>query len=119
MIANEFTYGRDIVTISPTDLGFESERCGLWSTDLSPITSSPTAPFGAGTYQIGTEVAAGLWRNSGSTDSCYWERLSGFGGTLDDVILNDFTDSIATAWIDPGDLAFSCARCGTWTRIGS
>ncbi len=117
IIANEFTYGRSIVTISPTDLGFESNDCGLWSTDLSPITSSPTAPFGDGTYQVGTEIAAGLWRNSTSADSCYWQRLSGFGGTLDDVIVNDFTDSIATVWIDPGDLGFSAERCGTWTKI--
>ena len=35
-------------------------------------------------------------RSVASADSCYWARLSGFGGTLDDIIANYFGNSPTT-----------------------
>ena len=80
------------MTISPTDKGFRTEGCGTWTSDLSPITSSPTAPLVGGTYFVGSDIAPGTWRSSGGT-GCYWARLSGFSGTSDDIIANDFTNT--------------------------
>jgi hypothetical protein len=118
IIANEFTYEIDIVTIKSGDVGFESIDCGTWTTNLTPRTSSPTASFGGGAFLVNTEVAAGTWRNSDSSEGCYWERLSGFGGNLSDIISNEFSDSIQTVTISSSDTGFSSEDCGTWSKVG-
>lgn len=118
IITNDFRFSRTIVEISASDAGFESNRCGTWSTDLTPITPSPSSPFSDGVYQVGPEVGPGLWRNSDSADGCYWARLSSFSGELDDIIINDFTFDISTVMIDGTDVGFESNRCGTWTKIG-
>lgn len=118
IIANEFTYSRDIVTIAASDLGFSSSRCGIWTSDLSPVTSSLTSDFGDGTYLVGIDIAPGVWRNSDSSAGCYWERLKGFSGSvLKDVIDNEFTYSEQIVTISPSDKGFSASRCGVWTRV--
>ncbi len=118
IIANDFTTDRTIVTISESDAGFESDGCGTWTNDLRAITPSPTAPFAGGTFLVGTDVAPGTWQNSDSSGGCYWERLSGFGGTVEEIIANDFTESQAVVEIGPEDTGFSSNDCGTWTQVG-
>jgi hypothetical protein len=118
IIANNFTGAPDVVTIAPSDFGFSSEGCGTWTANLSPITSSPTAPFGEGKFIVGTDIAPGTWRSSASSGGCYWERLSGFGGTFGDIIANNFSSSIEVVTIAPGDAGFESSGCGTWTKIG-
>jgi hypothetical protein len=116
IIANDNAIGPAIVTIAATDKGFNSSRCGRWTQDLSPITSSPTAPFGDGTFLVNKDIAPGRWRSSGGS-GCYWERLAGFSGELGDIIANDNPSGPVVVEISPGDSGFSSARCGTWTRI--
>jgi hypothetical protein len=53
--------GPSLVTILPKDVGFESNGCGEWSSDLSRITDSRTR-FNAGTYIVGTDIAPGTYR---------------------------------------------------------
>ncbi|MDI3341346.1 MAG: hypothetical protein QJR03_12525 [Sphaerobacter sp.] len=118
IIANGLSLARVIVTIAPTDAGFSSEDCGRWVPDDTPLTASPTAPFGDGMYRVGRDIAPGLWRNSDSSDFCYWERLRGFSGELDDIIANEFSDTPQVVRIAPTDVGFAASRCGTWTRIG-
>jgi hypothetical protein len=117
LIANNFTDAPEVVTIAPTDAGFSSDGCGTWTSDLSPITSSPTAPFGEGKFIVGVDVAPGTWRNSDSSGGCYWERLSGFSGEFGDLIANEFSNSIQVVTIGPGDAGFASSGCGTWTKI--
>ncbi len=117
IITNMFTTEIDIVDIAGTDIGFFSEDCGTWSRDLTPRTSSPTADFGGGDYQVGAEVAPGLWRNSDSSDGCYWERLSGFSGEFDEIVANGFSFDIQTVEITTGDVGFFSDDCGTWSRL--
>ncbi|MFQ5516564.1 MAG: S8 family serine peptidase [Acidimicrobiia bacterium] len=118
IIANEFTYQRDVVTIQAGDTGFESDRCGMWTNRILPRTSSITAPFGGGAFFVGSEVAPGLWRNSDSAAGCYWERVSGFSGVLADIITNQFSSVIQTVTVDATDYGFFSEDCGTWTKIG-
>jgi hypothetical protein len=108
-----------IVEVKPSDAGFSSNRCGGWTSDLSPRTSSPTADFGGGHHQVGPEIAPGTWRNSDSSETCYWERLSGFSGEFDDLIVNGLSDIIQPVTIADTDGGFSSNRCGTWARVGS
>jgi hypothetical protein len=118
IIANDFTDARTIVTIAPSDTGFSSDRCGTWTSDLSAITSSPTADFSDGTYIVGVDVAPGRWQNTDSSEGCYWARLSGFGGELDDIIDNEFTYDSQIVTISASDEGFTTSGCGTWVRIG-
>ena len=116
IIANEFAAYRQVVTIEETDVGFSSEDCGTWTQDLSPITSSPTAPFGDGMYLVGVDIAPGTWRNAGSS-GCYWARLSGFSHEFADIIANEYSDSQQTVTISSSDVGFESDDCGTWQRL--
>jgi putative cell wall-binding protein len=112
-----FGYGpRQIATIKSGDAGFYSESCGTWSSDLSPLDASATAPVTDGMYFVGTsaDVAPGTWTAPGGPD-CYWERLSGFGGALEDLIVNGGTGSVT---IQATDAGFAAYDCGTWTKVG-
>ena len=121
VIANNFDNVRQIVEIKATDAGFSTDSdCGIWSDDLSP-SKAPTASFTGGFWLVSQEVSTGLWKNQPADTGCYWERLSGFGGELDDVIANDFvsgTDSVLVQ-IQGTDVGFYAdSECGTWTYQG-
>ncbi|MEX2315225.1 MAG: hypothetical protein WD628_05855, partial [Thermomicrobiales bacterium] len=118
IIANEFTFHRSIATIAPSDLAFSTDRCGTWTSDLSAVTGSPTDPFSDGTFIVGVDIGPGTWRNSDSSDGCYWARLSGFSGELDDIIDNEFTYvAIQTVVVGNADVGFQTSGCGAWTRV--
>lgn len=120
IIANEFADYRQVVTIKEGDAGFNSEGCGQWSEDLGPITPDPGAPFGDGTWIVNVDIAPGTWRSeTPSGGGCYWERQSGFGGELEDIIANEFTDTEQIVTIAPSDAGFTTSDCGTWTLVGS
>lgn len=114
IIANDFTDAPAIVTIAPTDAGFTSENCDTWTQDLSQITQDQTS-FGDGMYIVGTDITPGTYRNTG-VQGCYYARLSGFGGTVDDIIANNFTDAPAIVTISSTDKGFQSKGCGTWTK---
>jgi len=86
----------------------------------SPIISSggtpPAVTFGAGEYLVGKAIPPGRYY-AVPANGCYWERLSGLGGTLGEIIANDFISDYRQAIVDikASDLAFSTnASCGTW-----
>src|SRR5690606_38402680 len=103
--------GYSVVTILPSDAGFESECCGQLSPDLSAVTASPQAPFSDGTYIVGTDIAPGTWTTSDATDTCYWERTSGFGASFEEVLDSGIDGPTVT--IAPTDVGFYTAGCGT------
>lgn len=73
IIANENLTGYGIVTIGPSDAGFQTSGCGGWSKDLSAvITQGSTIPDGY--FIVGVDIRPGTYRSSGG--SCYWARLS-------------------------------------------
>lgn len=84
---------------------------------LSP--SGPKTRFGAGTYRVGSDIAAGRYF-ADTSDGCYWERLKGFGGTLSDTIANDFVGYNALQYIVdvlPSDVGFAPdSDCGIWFK---
>jgi len=120
IIANDLTSAsRSIVTISPTDVGFETSRCGTWYGVQGPSgTPLTTIPGNGGTYIVNWEIVPGTYQSTGNS-SCYWERLSGFGATLDEIIDNDYVSAgAATVTIRSTDTGFHTTRCGTWVKIG-
>ena len=77
----------------------------------------PRTQFGAGTYLVGSDIAPGRYFNDPTT-ACYWERLSGLGGSLGEILANEFIGFNASQWIVDilsSDRAFKTdAECGTW-----
>lgn len=104
-----------IIEIQSTDAGFESNECGTWTQDLSAITESKTS-FDEGTYIVGTDIEPGTYKNSGSS-GCYYARLSGFTGDLENIIANGTSDAPTVVTIAQTDAGFDSNGCGTWTRL--
>ena len=78
---------------------------------------SPTYPqFGDGTYQVGKDIQSGTYRTRVGSPGCYYARLRGFGGTIDDTIANNNTDAPAIVTIAATDKGFTSQNCGTWTK---
>jgi hypothetical protein len=73
--------------------------------------------FGDGQYRVGSQIPAGTYRAKDTSQSCYWERESGFSGSLDDVIANNITSGgpeIVT--INSTDAGFKSNRCIRWSN---
>ena len=113
-LANDNTDAPAVVTIAASDAGFKTDGCGRWTNQLVRITTSTTS-FGAGTYIVGLDISPGTYRNSGG-ESCYWARLKGFSGSLDDTLANDNVSTPTVVTIAPTDRGFSSNGCGTWTK---
>jgi len=75
--------------------------------------------IGDGTHVVGTGIQPGTYQNSDSSAGCYWERLSGFGGTVEEIIANGFTYGPAVVTVSPTDAGFTSARCGFWTQVAN
>ena len=80
-------------------------------------TPAPTVPhFGDGTFQVGKDIQPGTYRTRAGSSGCYYARLKGFGGTLDDIIANNDTDAPALVTIAASDKGFESDGCGSWTQ---
>ena len=106
-----------VVEIAPTDAGFFSSGCGEWSPDLSPQLAAGE-PFLSGTYVVGFDLSPGRYRatHQSSSRSCYWARLSGFGGTEEEVLgWSEFGGTSFIAEIELSDAGFTTnGLCGRW-----
>lgn len=109
-------YAPAIVEIKDTDYEFYSEDCIGWKPVEKTYSDKPLTNFSDGMYVVGKHIKPGLYKASdGSSSSCYWERLSGFSGSLDDII--DNRNSVGTVNISPSDKGFLTHGCGTWKLV--
>jgi hypothetical protein len=66
--------------------------------------------------EVGTDVVAGTYRLRAPAASCYWARLAGFSGALEDIRANDNVfDAYAIVNILAKDAGFESRGCGTWS----
>jgi hypothetical protein len=82
-----------------------------------PVTITagpPPATLHEGVNIVGVDVQPGTYQSL--QDGCYFERLKGFGGTLDDLISNGNGATVVT--IESGDKGFTSHRCSPWTKVG-
>lgn len=91
------------------------------SSSSSPTTTSSSAPVsrtipGDGTFRTGVDLVPGTYRSQGG-DSCYWERLRGFGGQTADIIANGAGILPQTVTIAPTDAGFRSQGCAPWTLM--
>jgi hypothetical protein len=103
-----------VVTISASDKGFYSDMCGTWTSDLSAILSPGTIP--AGTYIVGTDMTPGTYRSAAGAVACRWARLSGFGGTNEEIIGDGGPSTGAVVTISASDKGFRSSLCGFWMK---
>jgi hypothetical protein len=106
---------QEIVSIAASDVGFTSSGCGPWVPVEETFPDSPADTFGDGVYVVGSHIQAGTYKAE-INDGCYWDRLSGFGGSFREIIANGFEQPIVE--IKSGDTGFASAGCGTWARQG-
>jgi hypothetical protein len=71
--------------------------------------------FGSGTHRVGTDIPAGTYRTRHASELCYWERLSGFSGSVDDIIADDAAGGPAVVTISKSDAGFKTDSCAMWT----
>lgn len=81
----------------------------------TPVPTPQVATFGSGDKVVGVDVQPGTYRTRTAASFCYWERLSGFGGSLDEIIANGTGGGYFTVTIGAGDAGFSSSGCGTWS----
>ncbi len=81
----------------------------------TPTPTPSFVTFGDGIYQVGKDIQPGTYRTRTGSPGCYYERLSGFSGSLSDIIANNNTDNPAIVTISATDKGFSSQNCGTWT----
>jgi hypothetical protein len=110
ILANGNVANHDVVEIMDGDVGFSTD-CDAWYplTQLDP----PLTAIPEGKWVLGTHITPGTYETPGG-DSCYWERLSGLSGDLDDVIANDLPSGQALVEIADDDVAFNSTGCGDW-----
>lgn len=71
---------------------------------------------GTGVYIVGEDIDAGTYSTEVTGINCYWARLSGTGGDLDDIITNNnVSEGQALVTIADTDVAFETNGCGEWT----
>jgi len=83
---------------------------------VSPEFDHSKPYFIDGMYEVGKDIEPGTYRTRKGQSGCYYERLSGFSRTVNDIISNDNTDSIAIITISPTDAGFKSNRCGIWIK---
>lgn len=70
-----------------------------------------------GSYRVGSQIKPGLYKATGTGNSCYWERLDGFSGSLDDINANHFGTANVYVRITSSDVGFKTEDCGSWKEV--
>ena len=96
--------------------GHASAQEGTPTATPSAVAAIPLAAIPDGTWLVGQEVTAGIYAAPGG-EQCSWKRLSGFGGTSDEVVASAFGAVRPIVEITKTDRGFSTSNCGEWTLV--
>ena len=96
--------------------GHASAQEGTPTATPSAVAAIPPAAIPDGTWLVGQEVTAGIYAAPGG-EQCSWKRLSGFGGTSDEVVASAFGAVRPIVEIAPTDRGFVTSNCGQWTPV--
>jgi hypothetical protein len=106
-------------TPTSTSTSTASSTSSSASATSSPTSSPAPAGTGAGVYQIGRDLQAGLYRTSGppaSKDSCWWERLSANDGEIKSIIAMDSVDGPSSMTVATTDKFVQFIGPCRWVR---
>lgn len=119
-----------IKTVAFVTLALAAAACGATPTagpTEVPVaaTSAPgsNAPakkvqaWGAGMYQVGTDIPAGSYKTRNEDkDLCYWERLRNDTGELDSIIANDMVTGPGRVTVKGSDKFVKFSGNCLWTK---
>lgn len=90
------------------------------------VTAQPPKPkepkgFGEGMYLVGDDIKPGRYKTAGPADTdfpnCYWARLKGTTGSLDDIAANGNPEGPSFVTIKSSDEAFETSGCKDWVKV--
>lgn len=107
--------GRAIVTIAESDTLLKTRGCGEWQPRETRRRSPLLKEFGEGLYEVGVDIAPGIYIADENQGRCLWF-------TRTDFTYQPNYDGLVTWWrvgepiveIKVGDGGFYSIRCGTW-----
>ncbi|MBR8740789.1 hypothetical protein DSY14_03455 [Nocardiopsis sp. MG754419] len=85
-----------------------------------PAEEESSSTIGNGVHQVGSDISPGVYTTDGpDPDSimpmCYYARLSGLSGELDDIITNNNIEGPGTVEVSEGDAALELSGGCEWT----
>ncbi|WP_285745062.1 hypothetical protein [Lentzea sp. NBRC 105346] len=88
----------------------------------APVVAGTRTEFGAGTYEVGTDIKAGKYKTSGPDGSgwvrsCYWARNKDSSGSFDAIIANDNIEGPGTLTVNSGEVLQLSGSC-VWKLAG-
>lgn len=83
--------------------------------------AGPATQAGDGTYQVGTDIAAGQYKTPGPDKtavipSCYWSRLKDDSGEFSAIIANNVVQGPGSVTVKKGEYLELSGGC-TWTKV--
>ena len=115
------TGSQEEITAEDTTQGSSSTKRSKPKRDKPSSTAGKSADpylqFTDGTHQVGKDIQAGTYRTRDSSSGCYFARLNGFSGELDDILANENTDNPAIVTIEPTDEESNLTDAGHGHRI--
>ena len=121
-----------LITVIALSPDLESGLVAMGSATSSSVANVPwnvagpgrgsaltVASFGAGVQQVYLDIQPGTYRNSDSSDGCYWARLASFSGEVDDIIADGTSLEPVIVTISDTDVGFESVGCGSWTKVDS
>lgn len=124
------TYGKKaaiatMAMLALTGCAMPSQRALATVTNTVTATLEPPAPpgqpktiFAEGLYQVGVDIAPGIYRSAGANGSnpagCYWARLKSLNTS--DYIDSNISNGPQVVQIDPTDKAFKTTACQPWQK---
>ncbi len=108
---------RAIITITDQDTQVETSGCGEWHPRPSTRPRTLPAEFGPGAYQVGVDIAPGIYTADQNDGRCLWFTLDDFTHHPNpDQVLNWWKVGQPVVQLTKEDNAIYSIRCGSWHR---
>lgn len=101
------------ITNTPTRTPTVTNTPNATQTSIARETERLRQNRGNGFYLVNIDIAPGVWRSTGTGDSCYWATTTSTGS----ILSNHFGMSGGTAYISPSAYQVEFSDCGNWTFL--
>ncbi|HRF71764.1 MAG TPA: hypothetical protein PL117_03250 [Accumulibacter sp.] len=101
------------ITPTATDTQPPTNTPDKTQTALAQVEARLRNPKGDGFYLVGVDIAAGIWRSTGTEDDCYWAVTDRTGDILD----NHFGMAGGTAYVSASAFQVQFEDCGRWEFV--
>jgi hypothetical protein len=106
-------YASDYEELSSCSVGQVRTDQGV-CTDATPTPDPLRSSKKDGFFLVGVDISPGIWRSSGTGNSCYWEITTKTGN----ILSNHFGMSGGTMYIPATAFQVQLQDCGNWLYLG-